>query len=251
MATSAPLCDDAPPPYGTLVFDCDSTLASIEGVDELCAVTGAERAAIEALTTQAMEGKLALEAVYAARLERLAPDRAALEELGRRYVAAALPHARELMAALAELGKRVFVVSGGLLQPVRALAAHLGLEPDHVFAVEAFLDRAGAWRGFDELSPLARSGGKLEVLRAIAREDRGGGVALVGDGVTDLEAAPAARRFVAFAGVVAREPVLARSAVVCRERDLAHLLPHLCSSDEIERLAELSAHRALLTAAGV
>lgn len=241
---------DAPPPYGTLVFDCDSTLCAIEGVDELCDLTGTPRAEIEAMTTRAMAGEIALEQIYRTRLERMAPDRAALEALGRRYIESALPHARELMDALRELGKRLFVVSGGLRQPVCALARHLGLADEQVHAVEVFLSRSGAWSGWDELSPLARSGGKLEVLRAIAREDRGGGVALVGDGMTDLEAAPAARRFVAFAGVVARESVLARAGVVCRERDLAALLPLLCSVEERELLGESPRHQALLRAAG-
>lgn len=241
---------DAPPPYGTLVFDCDSTLSSIEGVDELCDLTGTPRAEIEAMTNRAMEGAVPLESVYRARLERLAPDRAALEALGRRYVEHALPHARELMDALTELGKRVFVVSGGLRQPVCALARHLGLADEQVHAVEVFLSRSGAWSGWDELSPLSRSGGKLEVLRQIARVDRGGGVAFVGDGMTDLEAAPAARRFVAFAGVAERAGVVARAAVVCRERDLAALLPLLCTAEELERLGESPRHQPLLRAAG-
>jgi phosphoserine phosphatase len=242
---------DAPPPYGTVVFDCDSTLSSIEGVDELCDITGTDRAAVEALTTQAMEGRLPLEAVYSARLQRIAPTRAALEELGRRYVATALPHARELVAALQSLGKRVFVLSGGLKQAVDALALHLGLDVGQVHAVEAFFGRSGGWSGFDELSPLTRSGGKLEVLRTIARADRGGGVALVGDGVTDLEAAPAARRFIAFGGVVARPKVLAASSVTSLSGDLAALVPLLCSVAEIQRLAEEPAHLALLQAASL
>lgn len=241
---------DAPPPYGTLVFDCDSTLSAIEGVDELCDLTGTPRAEIEALTRRAMEGAVALEQVYGARLERLAPDRAVLEALGKLYVERALPHARELMDALQSLGKRVFVLSGGLRPPVLVLALHLGLPEERVHAVDVFLSRAGAWSGWDELSPLSRSGGKLELLRAIAREDRGGGVALIGDGVTDLEAAPAARRFVAFAGVAARDKVLAGASVVCRERDLAALLPLLCSAEELELLGESPRHQPLLRAAG-
>jgi len=240
---------DAPPPYGTLVFDCDSTLSSIEGVDELCDLTGTPRAEVEAMTNRAMDGAIALEEIYRTRLERMAPDRAALEELGRRYVATALPHARELVAAARALEKRVYVVSGGLRQPVCALARELGIDEDDVHAVEVFLSRSGAWSGWDELSPLARSGGKLEVLRGIARTDRGGGVALVGDGVTDLEAAPAARRFVAFAGVVAREKVVAAASAVCRARDLAGLVPLLFSVEEIELLGESPAHSPLLRAA--
>jgi len=229
---------DAPPPYGTVVFDCDSTLAAIEGVDELGDIVGVGRAEVAALTERAMAGAAPLEAVYGARMERLRPDRAAIAELGRRYVAAALPHGPELVSALLALGKRVLVVSGGLAQAVQPLAAHLGLSAEQVHAVEVFHGRSGAYQGWDELSPLARGGGKLEVLRGISSSEHGGGVALVGDGVTDLEAAPAVRRFVAFAGVARREAVLSRSRVRCERADLAALLPLLVSEDEAAELAE-------------
>jgi len=239
---------DAEPPFGTVVFDCDSTLASIEGVDELCDLMGVEPASVAVLTTRAMAGELALEAVYSQRLDLLRPDAAALDAVGQRYIDTHLPHAPELCRGLAALGKRVFIVSGGLRQPVLRLAEHLGIPAARVFAVEAFLDRQGAYAGFDELSPLARSGGKLEVLREIAREDKSGGVVLVGDGVTDLEAAPAVRRFVAFGGVVRRAPVFDAATVHAGSRDLAHLLPLLASSEALERLSTLSDHALLLSA---
>lgn len=240
---------DAEPPFGTLVFDCDSTLAAIEGVDELCSIVGVEPAAVAELTNRAMAGELPLEDVYAKRLELLHPDAAALAELGRRYIATALPHARELCAGLTALGKRLFIVSGGLRQPVLDLARHLGIPDANVFAVEAFLDRSGKYVGFDDLSPVARSGGKLDVLREIASTDKGGGVCLIGDGVTDLEAAPAVRRFIAFGGVVRREAVFEHAAVQTESRDLAHLLPLLTSPDERERLTPLPDHALLLSAA--
>jgi phosphoserine phosphatase len=227
-------CDDSGPPFGTLVFDCDSTLSAIEGIDELA---GARKPEISALTTRAMAGEIKLEDVYAKRLELLKPDRAAVEELGRKYVAARLPHAGELVAALHALEKRVVILSGALRQALLPLAEILGIPEANVYAVEVYHDRAGHYAGFDELSPLARSGGKLGVMRDIARADRKGGVAFVGDGITDLEAAPAARRFVAFGGVVKRKEVFERAAVSCDRPDLAALLPLLVANDELERLA--------------
>jgi phosphoserine phosphatase len=226
--------DDSGPPFGTLVFDVDSTLAAIEGIDELA---GSRRDEIAALTRRAMAGEIKLEDVYAHRLELLRPDRAAIDELGKKYVAARLPHAVELVAALQALDKRVVILSGALRQAVLAIADVLGVPERDVYAVEIFFDRAGRYAGFDELSPLAKSNGKLALLREIARADHKGGVAFVGDGITDLEAAPAARRFVAFGGVVRRPEVFERAVVKCERADLAALLPLLCAPDEIERLA--------------
>lgn len=239
-------CDDSAPPFGTLVFDCDSTLSSIEGIDELA---GDRKPQIAALTARAMAGEIPLEAVYAERLALLRPTRGAIEALGDRYVLSALPHAAELVASLVALGKRVCIVSGGIRQAVLVLARRLHIPDEDVFAVDVFHNRAGEYVGFDEESPLARSGGKLDVLRQIARDDRRGGVALVGDGVTDLEAAPAARRFVAFGGVVARPEVFARAVITSTSPDLAALLPHLCASDEIERLARSAPHAAFVQTA--
>ncbi|MBM3987521.1 MAG: HAD-IB family phosphatase [Planctomycetes bacterium] len=240
--------DDSAPPYGTLVFDCDSTLASIEGIDELA---GERKQEIAALTERAMAGEVPLEAVFRRRLLLLEPTRDQVAALGRQYVAHALPHARELVRALQALGKRVCILSGGLRQAVFALSDALGIDSGDVFAVDIFHGRDGSYAGFDEDSPLARSGGKLELLRQLAREDRRGGLALVGDGATDLEAAPAARRFVAFGGVARRKEVFARAVVTCDTPDLAALLPLLVATDEIDTLARDPSHHLLLRAARV
>lgn len=246
LEPAARRCDDSGPPFGAVAFDCDSTLSRIEGIDELA---GPLKPRIAELTARAMSGQLALEAVYGERLALLAPSRAAIEALGEQYVTTALPHAAELINALRESGKRVCIVSGGIRQAVLVFARKLGIPDEDVFAVDVFHTRAGAYAGFDEDSPLTRSGGKLGVLRQIARDDHRGGAAFVGDGITDLEAAPAVRRFVAFGGVVKRAEVFARAVISCERSDLAALVPHLFATDEIERLARVPRHAPLVAAA--
>lgn len=249
--TVSPTVSDSPPPYGTIAFDCDSTLCSIEGVDELARLRPQLCEHVQRLTAHAMNGELALEHVYRARLEALRPGLPVLEELGRAYVAALAPHARELVSALHALGKRVAIVSGGLRIPVLHVARRLGIPDELVHAVEVFHDRAGEYAGFDESSPLARCGGKLELARALAASDRRGGLAFVGDGTTDLEAAPAARRFVAFAGFAARPAVLERASAATRSRDFAALVPWLLAPHEREQLVQLGDHAVLLAAARI
>jgi phosphoserine phosphatase len=237
--------DDAPP-YGTVAFDCDSTLSRIEGIDELA---GARKREISALTERAMRGEIALEDVYAHRLELLRPARDAIRAVGAKYVAERVPFARELFEALRSLDKRVVIVSGGIRDAVLELARSLDVAERDCYAVEVRHDAHGRYAGFDRDSPLATQRGKLEVLRAIAREDRGGGVAFVGEGMTDLLAAPAVKRFIAFGGVVVRPEVFARAAHASRGPDLAALVPHLLSAREIERLSRDPARRTLLDAA--
>ena len=239
---------DAPPPYRSIAFDADSTLSALEGIDELA---GPLRQEIEELTRRAMRGELPLEAVYGQRLARIRPSRAAVEALGARYVERIVPGARELVAALRFLGKRVAIVSGGIRPALLALGRELGLPEQAVHGVELDFDAAGAYAGFDPSAPLARSGGKREIVERLAREPGALPLALVGDGITDLEAAGdgAAARFVAFGGVVRRAEVFARAAVRCERPDLAALLPLLLSEREISILGRSREHQGLLARA--
>lgn len=241
-----PALKDSPPPYGTVVFDCDSTLSGIEGIDELA---GERRAEIEELTRQAMDGSLPLEEVYGRRLGAIRPTRAQLERLGERYVETLLPNAAELSRALQSLGKRVVLVSGGLLPAVRRLGEALGVPSAEVHAVDLRFAADGSYAGYDESSPLARSGGKLEVLARIAAAPKAGALCFVGDGITDLEAAGEVARFVAFGGVVRRPKVFAGAKVHCESPDLAALLPLLLLPAEIVMLRTKGRFGALLRAA--
>lgn len=220
----------AAPPFDVVAFDCDSTLSTLEGVDEL----GRDVPGVAELTARAMGGEVPLEDVFALRLDRIAPDRAAMEALGRRYVETAVPGARELVRALQALGKRAVIVSGGLRPAILPLAAHLGIDGRDVFAVDVRFAEDGAYAGFDLDSPLARSGGKPEVARALAEAGR---LAFVGDGVTDLEARGVADAFFAFAGVERREAVVAGADAVITERSLLPLAALLFTADERARLA--------------
>lgn len=203
------------------MFDCDSTLSAIEGIEEL---GRAHQREIERLTNAAMDGTVPLEEVYGRRLALARPDRAHVESLGRRYIEALVPDARETVAALRGEGVEVRVLSGGLLPAVRMLAAALGIAPEDVAAVDVHFDGAGAYAGFDTTSPLARAGGKTVVL-ARWRAHAALPILLVGDGATDLEARGAADAFVAFAGVVDRPAVTAAADAVVRANSLAPILP--------------------------
>ena len=221
---------DIPPPYAAIAFDCDSTLSTIEGIEELArsGTDAGTRQRLEALTAQAMDGEVPLEEVYGRRLELVRPSRADLEDVGRRYVETVLPGAKALVRDLLRLDKRVLIVSGGLRPAVVVLGRHLGLAENDVHAVDVTFDAAGEYAGFDRSSPLARAGGKLELLSALGPSS----LALVGDGATDLEAAPAVARFVAFGGVVRRPAVFAAAAVTSEARDLGDLAGLLLTADE-------------------
>ncbi len=235
--------------FRSVVFDCDSTLSRIEGIDELA---GPRLGEIRALTDAAMEGRIPLEEVYGRRLELIAPARAQVDALGRAYAETLVDDARETVAALLWLDKAVRIVSGGLRPPVEALALDLGLSRADVAAVGIDFHPDGRYRGYDRASPLARSGGKP---RVVAGWNLPRPALLVGDGATDLEARPAVDGFAAFMGVAFRPPVAAGADVVLRAPSLAPVLALAADEAERERLAgsrwaELLASGDRLLAAG-
>lgn len=216
--------------YGTVIFDCDSTLSAIEGIDELA---GARREAIARLTDAAMRGDVRLEQVYGRRLEIIATTRPQVEALGDLYVSRLVPGARETIAALRNGGVQVRIISGGLLPPVLALARELGLGSADVAAVDIAFDARGMYVDYDRESPLARSHGKLEVIRAW-RAALPLPLLFVGDGITDLEAKEAVECFVAFTGVVKRAAVVAGADYVISGPSLLPVLRLVFPAGEAE-----------------
>src|SRR5260370_29794244 len=115
-------------PFELIIFDCDSTLSAIEGIDELARWQGRAEQVAE-LTHRAMNGDVPLETVYGERLELLKPTRDQLRKLGQLYRRHLVPGADQVIAALQAAGRQVFIVSRGLggagggVGPSRALPA--------------------------------------------------------------------------------------------------------------------------------
>jgi phosphoserine phosphatase len=226
------------PRFQSVLFDCDSTLSEIEGIEELAV---AHREEIVALTEAAMLGAMPLEAVYGRRLAIIRPTRQAVERVGEMYVERLVAGARDVVASLTSLGIDVRIISGGLLPAVLRVARELDIPDDRVAAVDIFFDARGAYAGFDETSPLARQRGKALVIAAWS--DLARPTMLVGDGATDLEARSVVDRFVAFAGVVERPNVTAHAEVVIRGLSLLPVLALALDGTDVQqdRIRELVA----------
>jgi phosphoserine phosphatase len=226
-------------PFELIIFDCDSTLSAIEGIDELARWQGRAEQVAE-LTNRAMNGDVPLEAVYGERLELLKPTREQLRQLGQLYRRHLLPGADQVIAALQGAGRQVFIVSGGLAEAVVDFGTALNVPADHIHAVGmAYDELSGRWwegwrhprgRNPDERylahdgGPLTLGGGKIGIVQAIRANHRGRAM-LIGDGSSDLEAGAAVDLFVGFGGVVARERVAAAAEVFVRCPKLSPILP--------------------------
>jgi len=225
--------------FDVVIFDCDSTLSTLEGIDELARLNGREHD-VAALTKRAMEGDIPLEAVYDHRLVTVSPTREQVRHIARRYRETLVPYAQEVIAALQALGVTVFIVSGGLIEAVRDFGIWLGVPRDHIFAVNMAYDQlAGAWWRYWEQpgghnpgatyldvdpSPLTGSRGKNRVIARL-RDEHPGRAMMIGDGLSDLEAGEDVDLFVGFGGVVYRERIARGAPVYIHTLSLAPVLP--------------------------
>lgn len=193
--------------FASVVLDVDSTLSAIEGIDWLARRRGPEVAArVVELTERAMRGEIRLDAVYGERLGLVRPSRNDIRALGEAYIDEIAPRAVDAVSRLRRAGRRVVLVSGGLLQAIHPLARHLGIVAEDVNAVSVRFGADGDYDGFDTASPLATAEGKRVVVEAL---DLPRPVIAVGDGATDLAMRPAVDAFAAFTGFARREAVVA------------------------------------------
>ncbi len=196
-----------------LFLDCDSTLSSIEGIDELAARTQTD---VSDLTNRAMAGELALEEVYGQRLRQIQPTSDDFEWLGQRYIETEVEGVSRMIRVLTEIGVECHILSGGLLPGILPFAAHIGIPAERTHAVPyPTADIACA-------HPLAQNGGKPLMIEQICaeplhyRKRR----MIVGDGSSDLEAAPNVGLMVGFGGVATRAKVKAGAHLFLTESNL-------------------------------
>lgn len=231
------MLDSRWPAHDLIFFDCDSTLSTIEGIDELARLKGKE-ARVGLLTNKAMDGELDLADVYGKRLRAIKPTRAQLKSVEERYWQTAVEDAPEVIAALQALGVQVFIISGGLIDAVKGFGRRLGVEPARIRAVELeYNELSGRWWDYTEPQaqqtqtyldydegPLTISSGKSAIITEMAR-DLPGRRMMVGDGSSDLATKNKVDLFVGYGGVITRELVRAESDVFVSCPSLAPILP--------------------------
>lgn len=207
-----------------LVFDFDSTIVSVEGLDELARIALADDPArdrkveeFEAITRDGMSGAIGIDESLRRRLSMLSIERSHVDRLARLLRRRLSPSFRRHVAAVRRNAERIHVVSSGFREYVEPVCADLGIAPARILCNE-FRWRGGKACGFDVRSPLARPGGKATAVRALRLKGR---VVAVGDGATDAEIrdAGAAQEFVAYCENIERDSVVARADRVARTVD--------------------------------
>jgi phosphoserine phosphatase len=218
--------------FEIIIFDLDSTLVGIEGLDWLAKQKGLEKEVV-GLTRQAMEGEVKLEEVFSRKMELLAPSRRDLELLGQQYCQSVVEDAQEVIELLHFLEKEVWMMTGNFQLGAEMVAVQVGVSKNRVLANRAYHDEKGCYQGFDFGGPLSRSGGKIELVKKLNHDGRK--VVFVGDGCNDLDVKDFVDLFIGYGGVVVREKVKEESSYFIFCRSLSPLLYLVLNKEEQQR----------------
>lgn len=206
-AVIAPPVDLRRPRFRSVIFDVDSTLCAIEGIDWLAARRHPDVAReSEQLTAQSMAGELPIEAVYLRRLERIRPTAGELVALSDAYRESLQTGAHELITLLQRAGCQVHLLSGGLRVAIMPIALQLGVAPNQVHAVSLTRDTDGTMSVLDGEQPLSTQRGKPLTVHRLALASP---TVMIGDGATDAIVRGVVAEFIAYTGVARREQVVA------------------------------------------
>ncbi len=213
-----------------IAFDCDSTLSSIEGIDELAKLTTPSIfQKVEKLTNLAMNGEIPVQEAFSQRLKLISPSLSECQQIGQLYLTHIEPTAKETILQLQEKGWHTIIISGGFSPCIQPLAEHLNISEVH--AVPLHFQTNGSYQSFDTDYPTTRDGGKPQIIENLKAKYHSKQFIMVGDGNSDLETTPHVTQFIAFTGFVSRPTV--RQHATHQVSIISELIPILESSKHL------------------
>ncbi|MCE3046448.1 HAD-IB family phosphatase [Legionella sp. 16cNR16C] len=192
-------------PIQKIFFDCDGTLALIEGINVIAELNGVGKE-VGDITLKCMSESGMLPEAYRQRLHLVKPTAAQIRNLGSLYIEHVTPGAREVIECLNFLNKEVYIISAGIKAAIQPFAQYLGIPTANILAVDVFFDENEQYQWFDEESYMVYPDGKSRQINAVNRLHPGTS-ALIGDGVSDLEAKQVVNRFIGYGGFSIKERV--------------------------------------------
>lgn len=222
-------------PINAIIFDCDGTLSSIEGIDELAKLHGVGEE-VKAITADAM-GKSGINPeLYQQRLDLVQPKQEEVVALGQQYLTHCEPDTFKIIELLKNLNKTVYIISAGLLPAVTFFGEILQVPHENIFAVNIYFDSDGNYLDFDHTSSLIdRNGKRLIVSELKIRHPE---MIYVGDGLNDLAVQDLTTRFIGYGGVYYRSNIAELCDFYIKTESLAAVLPLSLTQDEYEKLAK-------------
>jgi len=221
------------PGIDIILFDADSTLVTIEGIDELAKHKHVENGVVH-LTHAAMEGKIPFERVYFERLDLIRPTYNDLVDIGFLYINNLTPGTEDVMRTLHRSGREIYIISGGFNPSIQMLGYALGIPEENIFANNFLFDETGNYLGVDTtINPtegkfaLWTDDGKAQVINYIQQLNPGKSTAMVGDGMGDWKAGQKTNKNIHFAGNATRTSIQKMADTIVYEQDLRAVLPYV------------------------
>lgn len=229
--------------YEIILFDLDSTLVKIEGLDWLAAQKGVE-SKIKDITLRAMNGEIPMALAMKAKMQVLRPSYNDLLMLGDAYCNNLVEDIESVVKALQILGKQVWIITGNFSPAVDIVAKKLSIDPQYVICNKVFLNKSGEYLDFDQKSLLSKNGGKRKIIRKIFPSSHKR-VVFIGDGYTDFEANDTVDMFLGYGGVVRRQNVEKNCEFYILCESLSVILPKIITRNE-QKILSNNSHKILV-----
>jgi len=149
-----------------VLFDLDSTLVSLEGLDWLADQKGLGEQ-VQELTKKSMDGDVPFIEAFSKKMKILAPSMHDMQVLGEKYCRSLVSGAQETVKKLKSKGYDIGIVTSNFGVAVYPVAELLGISKKLVFANEMLFDQNGCYSGLNADNPLASNGGKAAVVKSL------------------------------------------------------------------------------------
>lgn len=199
----------------TFVLDFDSTLITLESLDELARLALADNPRretilreLQEITNRGMAGTLAFDVSLRQRLKLFAAHHQQVAALIHILSQRISPSALAQTDWFRKHRERIFVISGGFDDYIIPVVTQLGILPTHVYANAFTYATDGTILGCDSTRLLSKPQGKVLQLQQLQLPRP---VVVIGDGYTDFEMVQhgQADAFWAFTEIAARPNVVA------------------------------------------
>lgn len=210
--------------FDSVVFDVDSTLVKIEGLDYIAKKKGIGNK-IQRITMNAMNGKIPMEQAMEFKMKSISPEYLDFVNMGKAYIENITDGTLETIQKLKDEEVDIWILSGNFQPAIGILADYLGIPPNKVLGNRIIFDKNMKYDGFDLNNPLSKNGGKGKILRQY--KNRMKKTVFIGDGSTDVEAKNDVDLFIGFGGVAYRPCVEAQTDIYVKNSNLKAVLPFI------------------------
>ncbi|HSW48422.1 MAG TPA: phosphoglycerate dehydrogenase [Candidatus Saccharimonadales bacterium] len=195
------------------IIDFDSTLVTIETLDELAKIALAEDQnkeriikQINEITKNGMDGKIDFPTSLEKRIALFKPNRNDIKQLIQILNDSITTSVIRNKEFFKNNKNNIYIITGGFIEYVLPIISELGIDKSHVLANSFMFDNKGQVIGYDKKNPLANIGGKTKAVENLKLK---GDIIVIGDGYTDYEIKKngAAKKFFAFTENINRPSV--------------------------------------------